>query len=684
MSEDPRHPGAVAESEKRLRFLDDLGRATRTLSEPGEILQATARLLGSHLGANRCAYAQVEDDQDHFDLIGDYNDGVASIVGRYAFSDFGAEVLRLMRCDLPYVNPDVDRDPVTAGTDLAAYRLTQIQAVICVPLHKDGRFVAAMAVHQKGPRPWTAAEIELVQQVVARCWESLHRARADLALREAHQRLSLAMSAGGLGDWTWDAASDLMLLGERAAEMYGITPGRPTLRADIRLLIHPGEREAVRANAERAFAENGIYRTSYRVLPADGGPMRWVFAQGKPNYGPDGRVSGMSGVVQDITEAQRNAEERRALLDSERAARQEAERASAIKDEFLATLSHELRTPLGAILGWAHILRRKLPAGETDLHKGVDVIERSTRVQTQLIEDLLDMSRITSGKLRLDVQPVSPIGFVEAAVDTIRPAADAAQVRIEAMLDPAAGPVSGDPGRLQQVVWNLLANAVKFTPRGGTVRVLLQGDEAQVEISISDTGVGIQPEVLPHVFDRFRQGDGSITRRFGGLGLGLSIVKHLVELHGGSVQASSAGQGQGATFAVRLPVHAAHGSDHQAVHPAAGPASRIAFNPSELQGVKVLVVDDEADSRELLRRVLEDSGATVVEADGAEAALRVARDQRCDVLVSDIGMPDVDGYELLRRIRQLGAEGGGALPAIALTAFARSEDRIRALRAGFT
>ena len=359
-------------------------------------------------------------------------------------------------------------------------------------------------------------------------------------------------------------------------------------------------------------------------------------------------------------EAQRNAEERRSLLDSERAARQEAERASAIKDEFLATLSHELRTPLGAILGWAHILRRKLPASEADLHKGVDVIERSTRVQTQLIEDLLDMSRITSGKLRLDVQPVAPVTFVEAAVETIRPAADAAQVRIEAALDPVAGPVSGDPGRLQQVVWNLLANAVKFTPKGGKVQVLLQRVDSHVEIFITDTGVGIQPEVLPHVFDRFRQGDGSITRRFGGLGLGLSIVKHLVELHGGTVQASSAGQGTGSTFVVRLPVQAVHaGGEEAATHPGGAPASRIiGFNAAELQGLKVLVVDDETDSRELLRRVLEDCGAEVVEADGAESALRAAQQQRCDVLVSDIGMPDVDGYELLRRIRQLGPQGG--------------------------
>jgi PAS domain S-box-containing protein len=859
---DQRNPDTVAESERRLRFLDALAQSVRSLREPLEIMHVTARALGQHLAVSRCAYAQVLDDQDQFDLIGDYNDGVDSIVGRYAFSDFGGEVLRLMRADQPYINNDVDSDPVTAGNDLAAYRLTQIRAVICVPLHKEGRFVAAMAVHQDVPRTWTPQEIALVQIVVSRCWETLDRIRADKALREAHQRLSLAMAAGELGDWQWDAVTDSMVLGDRAARMYGIPAGKSMLRSELRLVIHPDEREAARAAAERSMAERGVYCAEYRVLPADGGPMRWLLVQGKPSWAADGTVTGMVGVVQDVTHRRRAQElarseadmleilnrtgaalaaeldlqkllqhatdaatqltgatfgaffyngtdeqgeayllytlsgapreafekfghprptalfgptfngeppirsddilqderygrwgphhgmppghlpvrsylavpvisrsgdviggmffghpevgrfneraERLAVgiagqaavavdnarlyeqaqraSDSERAARHEAERANHLKDEFLATLSHELRTPLGAILGWAHILRRKLGGADPDLQKGVEVIERSTRAQTQLIDDLLDMSRITSGKLRLDVQPVAPITFLEAAIETMRPAADAAGVRVEAMLDPSAGPVSGDPGRLQQVAWNLLANAVKFTPRGGKVQVLLERVNSHVEITVADTGAGIKPEFLPHIFDRFRQADGSTTRRYGGLGLGLSIVRHLVELHGGTVFAKSPGEGCGATFVVHLPVKAVHLQTQdggERVHPQEAVRQPALVHDCELKGLKVLVVDDEADARDLLKRVLEDCGAQVECADGAQAAVQAVAAHRPDVLVSDIGMPGTDGYELLRQVRLLGAGQGGNVPAIALTAFARSEDRVRALRAGF-
>jgi signal transduction histidine kinase/CheY-like chemotaxis protein len=384
-------------------------------------------------------------------------------------------------------------------------------------------------------------------------------------------------------------------------------------------------------------------------------------------------------------QSQQAAEERRMLLDSERAARQEAERANTLKDEFLATLSHELRTPLSAILGWAHILRHKLPPELAELRKGVDVIERSTRAQTQLIDDLLDMSRISSGKMRLDVQAVVPAAFIEPAIETVRPAADAGGVRIEALLDPAAGPVAGDPARLQQVVWNLLANAVKFTPRGGRVQVLLARVASHVEITVADTGIGVKPEFLPHIFDRFRQADGSTTRRYGGLGLGLSIVKRLVELHGGRVRAHSDGEGRGASFVVELPVKAVH-ERGGARHPRPGDGLNRApvFDAVDLGGLKVLVVDDEADARDLLTRLLRDCGAEVLAADGAAGALAAVQAHRPDVLVSDIGMPEVDGYELLRRVRALGAAAGGALPAIALTAFARSEDRVRALRAGFS
>jgi len=381
--------------------------------------------------------------------------------------------------------------------------------------------------------------------------------------------------------------------------------------------------------------------------------------------------------------ARQSAHEREQLLDSERAARSEAERMSALKDDFLATLSHELRTPLSAILGWAQVLR--LRAGDaTQVREGLHTIERNARVQIQLIEDLLDMSRITSGKVRLDVQPVEPLAFVEAAIATVAPAAEAKGVRIEKQLDPSGGPVSGDPGRLQQVAWNLLANAVKFTPKGGKVQVRLERVNSHVELCVADTGIGIRADFLPHAFERFRQDDASTTRMFGGLGLGLSIVKHLVELHGGTVHVASPGVGQGATFTVRLPLKVVHDAREVEgrLHPRA-PADSFEFEVADLSGLKVLVVDDEPDARELIRRVLAECQADVVTAADAATALKLVGDERPNVIVSDIGMPHVDGFELLKRIRALGPERGGAAPAIALTAFARLEDRTRVLHAGF-
>jgi PAS domain S-box-containing protein len=382
--------------------------------------------------------------------------------------------------------------------------------------------------------------------------------------------------------------------------------------------------------------------------------------------------------------AQNAAREREMLLASERSARTEAERMSEMKDEFLATLSHELRTPLSAILGWSHILQRGT-ANEADLRKGLDVIERNARVQAQLIEDLLDMNRITSGKVRLDIQPVDPIAFIEAALETVRPAADAKGIRLEKLLDPAAGPISGDPSRLQQVIWNLLSNAIKFTPKEGKVQILLERVNSHIEISVADTGIGIKPEFLPHVFERFRQADGSTTRRFGGLGLGLSIVKHLVELHGGTVLVKSPGEGSGTSFTVHFPLPVVHKSAYNEtrLHPKTSKPAAVDFKPLDLSGIKVLVVDDETDARDLVRRVLTECDAQVLTAATAAEALLLVEREAPHVLVTDIGMPDVDGFELLRRVRALGQTRGGKVPAIALTAFARSEDRTRALRAGF-
>ena len=378
-------------------------------------------------------------------------------------------------------------------------------------------------------------------------------------------------------------------------------------------------------------------------------------------------------------ELRRAAAERERLLAAEQWARAEAERVSRMKDEFLATLSHELRTPLGAILGWTQVLKRK--TADAEITQALEVIERNTRAQVRLIDELLDMSRITAGKIRLDAQPVLPIDVVRAAIETVTPAAEAKALRLEVVLDPVAGPVYGDPGRLQQAIWNLLSNAIKFTPKGGRVRVALQRAESRVEISVADTGVGIRRDFLAHVFERFRQADASTTRRHGGLGLGLSIVKHLVELHGGTVQAESAGEGRGATFSVRLPV-AALGMTHvvERLHGAGAPALAD-YLIADLTGLKVAVVDDDADTRALVGKVLRDCGAQVVVADSAAAALRLVAQERPALLLTDIGMPELDGYGLLRELRALG--GAGAIPAIALTAFARAEDRTRALREGF-
>jgi PAS domain S-box-containing protein len=360
----------------------------------------------------------------------------------------------------------------------------------------------------------------------------------------------------------------------------------------------------------------------------------------------------------------------------------EAQEANRMKDEFLAVLSHELRTPLNAILGYSRLLRSNMLTGE-QFDRAIETVERNSRWLTQIVEDVLDVSRIVSGKIRLDVQAVDLSAVVDNAVATIQPAADAKGVRLQTLIDPRVAPVSGDPDRLQQVIWNLLSNAVKFTSRGGRVQLRLERVNSHVEVVVSDTGIGIRKDFLPFVFERFRQGDSGPARKTGGLGLGLSIVRHIVEMHGGRVLAESAGEGQGSTFTVRLPV--------MIVQPSASPQARehpVAEHRSPLQqmsdlsGVHVLAVDDEEDSLGLLRVVLEAAGARVTTASSAPAALGLIEAANPDVLVADIGMPEMDGFELIRRVRALSGRGRD-VPAAALTAFARSEDRTKALQHGF-
>jgi PAS domain S-box-containing protein len=416
-----------------------------------------------------------------------------------------------------------------------------------------------------------------------------------------------------------------------------------------------------------------------------------------------GTLVGFAKVTRDLSERKRHEEERialarteearrvaeeneeraRSLADDLRVARDRAEEATRLKDEFLATVGHELRTPLAAILGWARMLQGGLE-DPAKVARAVDAIVRNAVAQNHIVDDLLDVSRIIAGQLRLDIDFVDISPVVNAAVDSIRVAAEAKGVAVQVVVNPEAGVIKGDAGRLQQVLWNLLSNAVKFTPRGGRVYLTLRRVDSSIEIEVADNGKGISPDFLPRIFGRFTQQEGSNTRRAGGLGLGLAIVKHLVELHGGTVQAHSDGEGRGATFIVRLPLVPVRASLQRPTSSAASnkASDQIAY-PSELKGLRVLVIDDEPDARQLVRAVLEGGEAVVRAASSGAEALEMIRLEKPDVIVSDIGMPVSDGYDFIRKLRQLTREDGGRIPAVALTAYARAEDRRKALLAGF-
>ncbi len=361
----------------------------------------------------------------------------------------------------------------------------------------------------------------------------------------------------------------------------------------------------------------------------------------------------------------------------------EAQAADRMKDEFLAVLSHELRTPLNAIVGYSRLLRGGILSGDKAA-RGLETLERNATWLTQIVEDVLDVSRIVSGKIRLDVQPVELPLIIDNAVATIQPAADAKGVRVQAVVDPRVGPVSGDPGRLQQVVWNLVSNAVKFTPKAGRVQVRLERVNSHIEVAVSDTGMGIRADFLPFVFERFRQAEAGTTRKTGGLGLGLAIVRHIVEMHGGTVEASSAGENQGATFRVRLPLMIVHPEtvEVRREHPRTERREALT-NLGDLKGIRVVAIDDEEDALTLLRVVLEAAGAEVTTFNSPVAALEHLGQVQPQVLVVDLGMPEMDGFELISRVRKSKDAAIRGIPAAALTAFARSEDRTRALRSGF-
>ncbi|HEX5873404.1 MAG TPA: ATP-binding protein, partial [Pyrinomonadaceae bacterium] len=497
--------------------------------------------------------------------------------------------------------------------------------------------------------------------------------KAETALRISEDRYRDLVDNSHELICTHDLEGRVLSVNPWAARVLGY-PQNSLVGINIRDGLLPEYRERFDEYLHTVKTE-GSARGVMKVRTATGEIRLWEYYNTLRTEGVETPI--VRGMAHDATE-------RRQALKREKEARLEAEAANRVKDEFLSTLSHELRTPLTAIMGWADLLLHD--EVETDKQRqAIETIFRNANSQCQLINDLLEVSRIITGKLRLEFVACELHSVIEAAVESIRPTAEAKGVRLQVLLEPNVGLVFGDHERLQQIVWNLLSNGVKFTRKGGLVQITLQKINSHVEIVVSDTGVGIKPDFLPHVFDRFRQADGSTTRTYGGLGLGLAIVRHLVELHGGTAFAESPGEDQGSKFTVRLPAMTAHDQtvEEEFRKPAIAATEVRDQSLASLDSLRVLVVDDEFDARSLLSMMLERCGAKVVAVSSAREGLESIENWKPDVLIADIGMPVEDGYGLIRKVRALPKERGGHTPALALTAYARTEDRVRALSEGY-
>jgi PAS domain S-box-containing protein len=591
----------------------------------------------------------------------------------------GAETLRLVEEIQPHLILLDVKLPDMSGYDVCK-RLKSQHSTRWIPIvHVSGSYVNQFD-KVKGleggadgylVKPVNSAELIATINAFLRIRE------AEVSVRESEERLRIALDAAQMGAWECTVSTGEVSMDARTRAIVGVGDSALSLMAKV----HPDDRERAEATIADAVRSRGTASLEFR-MKGDNGRYRWLEAnaQVKTNY--DDQVMRLAGVLRDIGDRKSTEEEREELLQRERDARADAEAANRARDEFLTIVAHELRSPLNAVLGWAQILQRGKYSPKT-LEHAIEIIESSARSQQKLIEDLLDSARIVSGKLRLEIQAVDLTRVVEAALETVRPAADLKRVSLAATYGRGIDRVKGDAERLQQVVWNLLSNAVKFTPEGGSVRVSLDRTGDSIRLSVEDTGAGIKPEFLPFIFDRFLQAEGAAKRQ-SGLGLGLALVRHLVQLHRGAVRAESPGEGLGSTFIVTLPLGESTAS-LRAVRINATGISGLSLRAA-LDKLRILVVDDDDDSRELVKIILEQHGAEVTEVNSALAALAIIEDKSSpapDCLVSDIGMPDHSGYWLIGKIRERQEELTSALPAIALTSFASADDRVAALTAGF-
>jgi PAS domain S-box-containing protein len=559
----------------------------------------------------------------------------------------------------PIVMGDVRREPALQPL-LSAVEAEGIAAMAFIPLVSLGRVIGKFMLYYDVPHELSPEELHLAGIVASQVAFAVERTRAEEKARQSEERLRFALDAASMGTWDWDLTSQRVRWSDNLERLHGLPPGVfDGSFASYEREIHPDDREHVLASARRAIVEGVPHDVEYRIVAPDG-TIRWVEGKGRVEY-EDGRPVRMTGVCMMVT--------RRKEAELDRLA--SVEDAGRLKDEFLATLSHELRTPLNAILGWVQILQADGLPPERVRH-AFDIIGRNARLQAELIEDILDVSRIITGKLEIDRMPLLTEQLLDTAINGVLPAAASKQIELSRQCAAGLPPIEGDPKRLQQVLGNVLSNAIKFTPEGGRVDVSCTANGEGVLIAVRDSGVGIAPEFLPYVFDRFRQGDSRATRKHGGLGLGLAIARHLVEQHRGEICAQSDGPGRGTMVRIRLPAASV-----------AAPrcSSRALAVQSELRldGTRVLVVDDQPDSRELLAAILHRCGADVRQCESADDALSALAESGVHLLVADIAMPDMDGCELIGRLREQRID----IPALAVSAYARPQDRKRALAAGY-
>ncbi|MBW4690074.1 MAG: response regulator [Komarekiella atlantica HA4396-MV6] len=526
--------------------------------------------------------------------------------------------------------------------------------------------------------------VELFKKTEAVKQQAAELVAVNAELRQSEERFRSLSTCSPIGIFETDTEGRCKYTNPRYQAICGLRPAESLVKRWLES-VHPDDREKAIASWSNYITQGRDYSEEFRFQNAHG-HIRWVQVRSSPMLSSQGELLGYVGTLEDITE-RKQAEEVRAQVIREQTARAEAEAANRMKDEFLAVLSHELRTPLTSMLGWSKILRSK-KLDEKATARALEAIERNATSQVQLIEDILDVSRIIRGQLRLNICAVNLVTVTEAALEAVRPLAETKGIQLNTILDTSIGSVFGDSARLQQVVWNLLTNAIKFTPKGGKVEVTLSIVSSQeklttvksAQIQVVDTGVGISSDFLPKVFERFRQADSTTTRSHNGLGLGLAIVRHLVELHKGTISAESPGTGQGATFTVRLPLlRENRGSRNKETEG----ENSLPAGSTPLAGLRVLVVDDETDTRNFLSFMFEEYGAIATAVASVDEALKILEQLKPDILISDIGMSDQDGYTLIRQLRSLKPEKGGCIPAIALTAYTREEDRLKALSAGF-